>query len=246
MMVHAHRGASAYAPENTLPAFELAVRLGAPAVENDVHLTSDNHIVVCHDGNISRTSNGTGEIAEMTLDELRRYNFGTMEEPTPIPTLEEFIEVTRPMKLINIELKPPLPDGRHLDDLLDLLYRTLQEAGRIQNTIVSTFCHDWAGRLKMRYPDLRCGLLYGERRNAEETIQLVEHYHADAIHPNIGNLESEEVQACHARGIKVNAWTIDAPEFMAKAVELGVDGMITNVPDRAMKYLSSLGLPYDR
>ena len=139
MVVYAHRGASAYAPENTIPAFHLAVRLGAPAVENDIHLTADGQIVVCHDDEISRTSNGKGCISQTTYAELRRYDFGSDDFPRArIPSLAEFLEATQPMKLINIELKSPLPVGLHLVLLLDSLYDALSFCGRIGSTIVVT------------------------------------------------------------------------------------------------------------
>lgn len=76
IVVHAHRGASAYAPENTLPAFRLAMEMGADGFENDIHLTKDKVFAVCHDGSIERTSNGTGSIHEMTMAQLKQYDFG--------------------------------------------------------------------------------------------------------------------------------------------------------------------------
>ena len=75
-MIQAHRGASAYAPENTLPAFQMAVDMGADGIECDIHLTKDGHYLVCHDHTIDRTSTGTGEIASMELSEIKSYDFG--------------------------------------------------------------------------------------------------------------------------------------------------------------------------
>lgn len=110
-LIHAHRGASAYAPENTLPSFRKAVELHSDGVENDIHLTLDNQWVVCHDDDIARTSNGQGCISQMTLAQLRQYDFGSKFAPefagTPIPTLEEFLQVVSDMNPINIEIKGP-------------------------------------------------------------------------------------------------------------------------------------------
>lgn len=242
MIVHAHRGASAYAPENTIPAFRLAAALGSGAVENDIHLTADGNIVVCHDDDISRTSNGRGFISQMTFSQLRQYDFGSWRgdefRGTTIPSLEEFLAATSSIRLLNIELKSPLPAPQRLDELLEGLYGQLELAGRIESTLISTFHHDWAARLKQRYPRLRCALLYGERLNAEETLALVRQYRADAVHPNIDHLEQSEVEACLCRGIDVNVWTADTPEQMQKAASFGVTGIITNVPDRAAEFLA--------
>lgn len=107
--IWAHRGASAHAPENTLPAFELAVEQGADGVELDVHLTADGHLVVTHDETIDRCSDGTGAIASLTLEQLRAFDFSAGWEGfagTRIPTLREVYELLHPTDLtINVELK---------------------------------------------------------------------------------------------------------------------------------------------
>ena len=91
-IIHAHRGASAYAPENTLPAFRLALEQKADGIETDIHLTRDGRFVVCHDDEIARTSNGQGKIQDMTVEQLKQYDFGVKFGPafagTPIPTLK--------------------------------------------------------------------------------------------------------------------------------------------------------------
>ena len=96
-IIHAHRGASAYAPENTLPAFRLALEQKADGIETDIHLTRDGRFVVCHDDEIARTSNGQGKIQDMTVEQLKAYDFGGKFSPvfagTPLPTLEELLEV---------------------------------------------------------------------------------------------------------------------------------------------------------
>ena len=92
IQVQAHRGASAYAPENTLPAFRRAIEFGADGIECDIHLTTDGQYVVCHDNEIDRTSNGSGLIPDMTLEQLRQYDFGckcgSQFAGTVIPTLD--------------------------------------------------------------------------------------------------------------------------------------------------------------
>ena len=111
--VQAHRGASAYAPENTAPAFRLAVSMGADGVENDIRLTKNGVYVLSHDSNINRMSDGKGEVGEMTYEELLQYDFGVRTNAkfkgTKIATLKEFLEIVKDMRVINIELKPFAP-----------------------------------------------------------------------------------------------------------------------------------------
>lgn len=239
--VHAHRGASAYAPENTLPAFRLAIEMGADGFENDIHLTADGVFVVCHDASIIRTSDGTGQIHEMTMEALREYDFGRWfsEEfaGTRISSLDEMLAVTHGMDILNIELKGPLPKEWELDKALAILYASLERYRCVERTIVSTFEHAWGRRLKELYPQLKMGLLYGDSLTPEETLTRAENYLADAIHPALDVLTPAIREACRARGILVNAWTVDAPEAIQKAMDLDVDGIITNVPDRVLAAL---------
>ena len=118
-LVWAHRGASAYAPENTLPAFQLAAEMNADGIELDVHLSADGKLIVCHDTWIDRTSNGSGEISKMTLEELRKYSFNNKMEKygfVPVPTLEEVYELLAPTGLtVNVdqgELQGPSAEMR--------------------------------------------------------------------------------------------------------------------------------------
>lgn len=241
ILVHAHRGASAYAPENTIPAFRLAVQMHADAFENDIHLTKDKIYVVCHDNDISRCSNGTGRIENMTLSELKKYDFGIKYSPefagTSIPTLNEMLETVKDLSLFNIELKGPLPENQDLDEALTILYHLLEEFGCVEKTIISTFCHGWGKRLKELFPKLKMGLLYGESLTAKETLALADQYCADAVHPYWEGITPEIVAACKSKGILINSWTVDSPEAISKMMDLGVDGIISNVPDRVLKAL---------
>ena len=96
VMIQAHRGASAYAPENTLPSFQLAVDMGADGIECDIHLSKDGRFIVCHDDKVDRTSNGTGSISDLTLAEIKALDFGAKFDAkfagTSAPTLEEMLD----------------------------------------------------------------------------------------------------------------------------------------------------------
>ena len=118
----AHRGANKRAPQNTLPAFQKAIEMGTDGFETDVHLSKDGVPVICHNYTIDETSNGTGKIEEMTLEELKKYDFGSYYDPkfkdTPLPTLDEFLDLAtgKGLKVLNIELKPERTpqDAKHL------------------------------------------------------------------------------------------------------------------------------------
>ena len=107
----AHRGANKHAPQNTIPAFLKAIELGADGVENDVHLTKDGELVICHNYTIDETSDGKGNISDYTLEELKKFDFGSYFSPdfagTKIPTLHEFLEIADPFSIINVEIKSP-------------------------------------------------------------------------------------------------------------------------------------------
>lgn len=110
-LVLAHRGANKVAPQNTLPAFRKAIDFNAGGLETDVHLSMDGHIVICHNYTIDETANGTGRIDEMTLSQLKGFDFGSYFgdefKGVTLPTLPELLDLTKNMKLINIEIKPP-------------------------------------------------------------------------------------------------------------------------------------------
>ena len=242
IQVHAHRGASAYAPENTMPAFKKGVQMQADAVECDIHLTTDNVWIVCHDDSVERTSNGKGCISQMTSEEVRKLDFGGKFAPefagTTAPTLEELLEGVSTMKFINIEIKDPFREGEELNKQLDLFYDVLKKHNYCHKTLVSSFNHHVLGVLKERHPDLRTGLLYGEEKTPEQTLELVKTFHADAIHPYLHCQTPETVKACMDNGIDVNVWTVDSEEDISRAISLGVTGIISNVPDRVLKALN--------
>lgn len=240
IQVQAHRGASAYAPENTLPAFELAVRMKADGVENDIHLTTDYRYVVCHDDEIARTSTGTGRISESNYEYLSRFDFGVKFgkefEGTKIPLLEEFMETVKDMEVINIELKTPFnPEDRK--KAFTLLHDIIVSYNCLEKSMISSFDHDILKELRELFPKLRTSLLYGHVLSPEETVAMVKKYNASFIHPALSCLTKAIVDECRRNGIGCNVWTVDSPEDIMKAIEMEPTGIITNVPDRVLKAL---------
>lgn len=231
--IWAHRGASKAAPENTLPAFQAAATLGADGVELDVQRTRDGQLVVCHDETIDRTSNGSGNLADYTLSELKGLDFSAGHPEftnVPIPTLAEVLDILGPTGvMINIELKNsvvPYPDMEW--QVLELVHA----AGWDERVFYSSFNH--RSMHMLAEADYPVGLLYDAVlwRAAKYAAELG----ASALHPSgrVVRVNPGSVRAAHKRGLSVNVWTIDKPAHIQTLLDLEVDAIITNVPDVAL------------
>jgi glycerophosphoryl diester phosphodiesterase len=237
-LIWAHRGASAMLPENTLAAFAKAVQFGADGLELDVQRTADGVLVVTHDEDCLRVTGQPGEIAKMTLAELKQLNFASFSPnaaPEAIPTLAEVFDLIRPSSLtINIEMKNALVlyPGLEAEVLKLAAEWNMQE--RVQLSSFNHYSLLEASKLiramKLAVP---CGPLYNS--GLLEPWKYAAAYGFAAIHPHYGNLRIPGLVAdCHQNGIAVNAWTIDIPEHIGLALKLGVDAIITNVPEQAL------------
>ena len=235
--VYAHRGASGYAPENTLRAFALAADMGADGVELDVQRTRDGVLVVFHDETVDRVTHGHGRIADMTLAELRQLR---VDRPFPeitdevIPTLEEVYTLLHDRGLrCNAELKNSvLPYPGLEEEAMAMAEKT----GMADKLLYSSFNHYSMCRIKALNPAMPCGLLY----NA--TLVKPWDYAAglgvDALHPHFSELQvPEEVAAAHALGLEINPWTVNTEEALRAVIDAGADRIITNYPDRALALL---------
>ncbi|MBR6221699.1 MAG: glycerophosphodiester phosphodiesterase [Clostridia bacterium] len=232
--VFGHRGASGYAPENTLEAFELAAKMGADGVELDVQIAKDGELVVAHDETIDRVANGQGLICELTTAQMKRLRFNKTHpeyESATIPTLREVCELLRPTGLwINIELK----NSRiFYESLEEKCVKLVYETGMAGRVFYSSFNHHSMRHMKQIDPALCCGLLY------EATmIEPWRYAHAlgmDAIHPHFSELQiPEEAAQAHALGLKVNVWTANTEQEIRDSLLAGADTVISNYPDRAL------------
>lgn len=236
--VWAHRGASGwdrqYAPENTMPAFQKAVEMGADGIELDVQLTRDGEIVICHDERIDRTSRGQGWIRDYTLAELKKIDFGKPHVEygfVEIPTLREFLEFIKPTGLnVNIELKTGV---LYYEGLEEKTYRLAEKFGLNDRIIYSSFNHYSLEKLKNTFPNARIGLLMGA-----DTVRLPDYpklFGAEALHPPEWLVTKDYMDKCHAHGLKVNTWTVDNPGRMKELIKMGVDAFITDCPDNGRK-----------
>ncbi len=230
--IWAHRGASAYRTENTMPAFELAAVQKADGVELDVQLSKDGVVAVLHDETIQRIWNGTGFIKDMLYSELRalRAKKAPEDEKAYIPTLLEVLTFCASTSLqVNIELKNSVQLYPGLEEKVLELVEQMNMKSRV---IYSSFNHLSLIHIKELDKNARVGLLYSEIM--AKPWEYAEKLGAYAIHPAQNSLYIPEfAKSCHDNGIAVNVWTVDDPKIMRHCMEQQVDGIITNVPDIA-------------
>ena len=213
----------------------MAADMKADGVELDVQLTKDDVIVVCHDERIDRTSNGAGRIADLTLDELRKFDFCNKNlayEGTKIPTMEEVFDLLEPTGLtINIELKT---GEIFYPDLEEKIVALTRKKGWQDRVIYSSFNHYSIMKIKEIDPEAKTGFLY-----ADGTLNMpgyAAENEVNALHPAFYNLQYEGyMEDCAMYDIDVNVWTVNSEKDMLRCKELGVNAVITNYPDKAIK-----------
>lgn len=230
-LIWAHRGASAYAPENTIPAFQKAIEMKADGVELDIQLTKDDRIVVIHDETIDRTSTGSGWVKDMTLAELRKFNYNKTHpefEHADIPTMDEVLDLLKPTDLtIDIELKTGIVFYDHLEEKILAL---VKEKGMEDRVNYSSFNHYTCRRIKELKKDAYVGFLYAD--GPIDMPAYAKKYGMDAINPAVYNLQYPDVaKDCAKKSLDINVWTVDEPEHIRKCIDLGVKTIITNRPD---------------
>ena len=232
-LVWAHRGASGYAPENTLAAFQKAVDLGADGVELDIQLTKDDQIVVIHDETIDRTSDGKGWVKDYTLEELRAFNYNRTKpeyKHADIPTMREVFELLKPTGLfINIEIKTGVVFYEKIEEKILALAK---EMGMEDRVCYSSFNHYTVTRIHELKPDAEVGFLY-----ADGPIDMPSYgvkHGVNALHPALYNLQYDGfVKECKEKGLKLNVWTVNERPYIEMCCQYGVDAIITNYPDIA-------------
>ena len=241
----AHRGASARAPENTLEAFRLAVQAGAGGLELDVHLTRDGHLVVIHDPTLDRTTNSSGAVAGMTLDELRKadagYNFSPDGGDTHpyrglglrIPRLAEVLREF-PGVVVNIDMKADRPG------IEAAVLEVLREAGAEGRSLVVSshlgavrrFRRMSGGRISTGASRSETGIffLFANLRLERLLRPAYDALQVPLSHRGVPLVTRRFVQAAHAAGVRVDAWTINETEEMRHLLDLSVDVIMTDRP----------------
>lgn len=243
--VISHRGSNKIAPQNTLPAFRQSILYGADGFETDVHLTSDGIPVICHNYDVDDTSDGKGEITSMTLDELKRLDFGIKfhhsYKGTKIPTLDEFLELSAKgnLKILNIEVKPP----KNKDyTVVTKVIEAVKAHGLYDILIISSFDTDALVAAKDVDETCKTGILYSPDKISsfkyfKYAVDVAKSIGADALHPHKSYINETYVEKAHEAGLMINPWTVNSERELKNMIHCGVDSVITDVPNIAKKVI---------
>lgn len=221
-----HRGAMGYRPENTLGSFELAVDMGCPWIELDVYRVGD-HLVVIHDDELERTTNGHGRVTARTFDYLRGLDAGDGQQ---IPTLEEVIDLVDQRAGINVELK----GENTAKPVSAMLNAYCQKGWSPEQFLLSSFRH---GELARSDPAFPRGALFG-KRGRKNYLEAANRLNAWSINLDLSLVGPGVVESAHGEGFKVLVYTVNEPDDIARMLDMGVDGVFTNYPDRVFAQLS--------
>lgn len=234
-LVWAHRGASGYAPENTLEAFQKAIDMKADGIELDVQMTKDGKLVIIHDKSVNRVSDGKGWVKDLTFDEIRKFNFNKKFPEygkVQIPTLEEVYELVKKTDLlINVEIKSNIIFYENIEEkVMELTNRM----GLRDRVLYSSFNHYSILKVKELDPEVPVGFLYMD--GYIDMPEYAKKYGVEALHPALYNLQYPDfIRKCKEYNILIRAWTVNEEQYMRLLCENGIEGMITNYPDLGLK-----------
>lgn len=219
-----HRGAKGHLAENTLESISLALEMGVDAIEIDVHKCASGELVVIHDFTLDRTTNGEGEVTKFGLDHLKNL---LVEGKYRIPTLPEVLDLIEGKCFINIELK-----GLNTAEGTCKIIEDYVTAGnwKYSDFIVSSFQKNELFEVYGTNPGIPIGVL--SKASVTEAIELGKLLKAKAIHPSVGIITRDNVQLAHQMGFEVNVWTVNDPEAIQRMRDFGVNGIISDFPDR--------------
>jgi glycerophosphoryl diester phosphodiesterase len=221
-----HRGAKGYLAENTLESIQKALSFGVDAIEIDVHRCKTGELVVIHDFTLDRTTNGSGEVAKKSLSEIRGLN---VEDEFGIPLLTEVLDFIEGKCTINIELK----GLNTATATAKIIKKYIAEKNwTYKDFIVSSFQKNELFQMRKLDEKVALGIL--SKASVTEAIELGKLLKASAIHPSLGIITRDNVKASHKAGFNVNVWTVNEPEDILRMREFGVDGIISDFPDRLL------------
>ena len=246
-LVIAHRGASAYSPENTMAAFRLALQQGADAIELDAKLTKDGVVVVMHDDGLGRTTNAVGRIRDLNLNQVEKIDAGLKfsEEfvGEKIPMLYKVLESFGEEILINVELTNY---ASAWDDLPSRVIKLIEESGLESRVLIASFNPIALLKCRRISKEIPTALLIHAKspRIYQSLLRSLLSY--DLFHPQESLIDSKLVSDELRRGRKVTAWTINNENRMKELLVLGITGIITDVPDVAIRIRDEYTAAFDK
>ncbi|MFA5517790.1 MAG: glycerophosphodiester phosphodiesterase family protein [Spirochaetota bacterium] len=242
----AHRGASAYYPENTLVSFEAAIQLGAEMVELDVRLSRDGEVVVFHDDTLSRCTDGRGKTAACTLVELKRLDagirFGTRFKDTRIPTLEEVLSLCHGSVAVNIEIKAGAVTGRITGGIEEKCLGIVTRAGMDDHVVFSSFEPRALRHLREIDGNCAVAVLYDKKRYGPKLpSEIISALEADAFNCDRREMSTRRLRDAKKNGISINVYTVNDARGMRGLLRKGVEGIFTNRPDVLKTVVDAFG-----
>ena len=212
-----HRGARAYAPENTLPSFKKALEIGVDAIELDVRKTKDNQLVVIHDADVKRTTNGEGLVSDLTLAQVKGFS---SEGGEKIPTLVEALDFLGKKVKILIELK----EAGVEEHVLSIVH----ERGLEKNVVIISFLEDSLKKVRELNKTIATGLIYAKHSNPIKAALELKANYLIALYRFT---HTATVKKTHENGLKIIVWTINTPVEAQEYAKKGVDGIASDKPD---------------
>ncbi|ADB35635.1 glycerophosphoryl diester phosphodiesterase [Kribbella flavida DSM 17836] len=227
MIITGHRGSLGSEPENTLRSFRRAVADGCDEIELDLRVTADDELVVLHDATVDRTTNGSGPVEELTFDELRQLDAGQGEQ---VPTWAETVEA------VDVRLQAEVKAAR----AVPLLVASLQaDPALAARTMVTSSHAEILLAVRRALPDASTGLIFGRTPDVADVLALTRAAEAGTALCGSAGLTVDGVAELHRAGLDVTAWPVPDAATFARAVELGVDAITTDHPERLRSVVSS-------
>ncbi len=234
----AHRGASAFAPENTFAAFDKALEIGVKDVELDVHYSGDGEIIVIHDATLDRTTNAFGAVADRTLAELRELDAGSWFAPEyageRIRTLDEVLERYKGRLHLHVEIKA------HAPGLASRTADVVRAHDMSPDVTITSFCRPWLGEVRAYAPELATGWLVplGPDGWDDAIVAQAQELCLEQVCPRANITTPELVRELHCLGFTVRCHGVSSENLMRHVVECGADGMTIDFPDKLIEYLN--------
>ncbi|GEM_PF-238658 len=222
-LIFAHRGANSFAPENSIPAFEAAVRLGCDGIEMDVRLTASGDIIIFHDRRLSRMTGCRGNVHQMPLSRIRKCYLEN-DPQFKIPTLQEALEAVGNRILINIDVKK---ETMRQNGLEEKILAVLRDFRLTDNIIISSFNPLVLKKFAQLAPEYRLGFIYRQRSHKFISNGVP----VESLHVYHRMLSQKYITNLHERNYRVYAWTVDKERHFRRMLKIGVDGIITNHPE---------------
>ena len=237
MINYAHRGASEYAPENTLSSFYLGLIQGANGIETDVQCTKDGVLVLFHDDTLERVTNGSGRVCDYTLAQLKELKVSSGNTNGFYDRIVTFREFLEKLSCYNISFAIELKRADLEEDVIALM----KEFDIMHKSTITSFNFDYLKNVKQLQPDMRIGWLVCDVD--DETIARIQEIGGEELAPKAESITAEIVAKLRSLNIGIRAWGIANDKgLMKKMCELNIDGMTINYPDRLFEYINCVQL----